>query len=146
MEIKEQVEKSRLSGCMDYFSHEKLPKQKGWLRLGTGFPGLDGLLGGGISPGVLVLGAISNLGKSTWVLQIAQHVAAEGNPVLYFSLEMPRIRVASKAVSRQIFVDAGCAEERGTWAVCWSCSRYWESRRAQTFSNSGRRSTRTASP
>lgn len=72
-------------------------------RLGTGFPRLDRLLDGGLAPGLTVLGGSPGLGKSTFALQLACRVAERGTPVLYFSLEMPRERVAAKAVSRQMF-------------------------------------------
>lgn len=74
-------------------------------RLSTGIKSLDRALGGGISPGLYVLGAIPNLGKSTLALQIAQNISAGGTPVLFFSMEMPRERIASKALSRQIFIN-----------------------------------------
>ncbi len=69
----------------------------------TGFKGLDDLLGGGISPGLTVLGAISSLGKSTFYLQLAQNIANDDNPVLYFSLEMPRYAISLKSLDRYAF-------------------------------------------
>ncbi|MBO5440949.1 MAG: hypothetical protein J6A09_00075, partial [Alphaproteobacteria bacterium] len=44
----------------------------------TGFSELDKLLGGGLAPGLIVLGAISSLGKSTFSLQVAQNIAKQG--------------------------------------------------------------------
>lgn len=70
----------------------------------TGFPELDALLGGGLTPNLFVLGAISSLGKSTFLLQMAQNIALE-RPVLYFSLEMSAYRHAEKAVMRQLHLD-----------------------------------------
>lgn len=74
-------------------------------RLKTGFPTLDALLGGGITPGVMVLGASPGLGKSTLALQIAANVSSGENrvPVLLYSLEMPRDRLIAKLQSRQLF-------------------------------------------
>ncbi len=74
-------------------------------RLSTGMKNLDDALGGGISPGLYVLGAIPNLGKSTFALQIAQNISAAGTPVLFFSMEMPKSRIAAKALNRQIFIN-----------------------------------------
>lgn len=71
----------------------------------TGFERLDGLLGGGLTPNLIVLGALSSLGKSTLLLQMAQSIAS-GKPVLYFSLEMTAYRLAEKAVMRQLYLDA----------------------------------------
>lgn len=77
-------------------------------RIPTGFAGLDRALGGGLCPGLYVLGAIPNLGKSTLALQIAQNIASEGTPVCFFSMEMPKNRIAAKALSRQIFRNTRC--------------------------------------
>ena len=56
-------------------------------RVGTGMPGFDLVLGGGAVPGSLVLVAGEpGAGKSTLMLQVAAHLAADG-PVLYVSGE-----------------------------------------------------------
>ena len=69
----------------------------------TGSPELDALLGGGFTPGWAVLGAISNLGKSSFALQLAANIVKSGTPVLFFSLEMPKEWIAAKLISRQVF-------------------------------------------
>ena len=66
----------------------------------TGFAQFD-KLAGGLYPGLYVLGAISSLGKTTFIQQIADNVAAAGRPVLFFSLEMSRLEMASKSISRK---------------------------------------------
>lgn len=71
----------------------------------TGFPSLDKLLGGGLTPNLIVLGAISSLGKSTFILQMAQNIAPH-RPVLYFSLEMAAYRLAEKSVIRRLYLSA----------------------------------------
>lgn len=76
-------------------------------RISTGFSGLDQALGGGLSPGLYVLGAIPNLGKSTFALQIAQSISARGTPVLFFSMEMPASRIASKLLCRRLYLNTG---------------------------------------
>ena len=58
-------------------------------------------LAGGLFPGLYVIGAISSLGKTTFVQQLADNVAAAGKPVLFFSLEMSRLEMASKSISRK---------------------------------------------
>jgi len=70
--------------------------------MGTGFKGLDEKLGGGLYPGLYVIGAISSLGKTTLVLQIADNVALDGDDVLFFSLEMGRHELISRSVSREL--------------------------------------------
>lgn len=66
----------------------------------TGFAGLDRVLDGGLYAGLHVIGAISSLGKTSFVLQIADHIAANGTDVLYFSLEMSRMELMAKSISR----------------------------------------------
>ncbi len=66
----------------------------------TGFSELDKALDGGLYEGLLVIGAISSLGKTTLTMQVADQVAAAGNDVLIFSLEMARKQLMSKSISR----------------------------------------------
>lgn len=65
----------------------------------TGFNNLDEKAGG-VYPGLYVLGAISSLGKTTFIHQIADQMAARGEDVLYFSLEQSRLEMVSKSLSR----------------------------------------------
>ena len=66
----------------------------------TGFPQLDKILDGGLFEGLYVMGAISSLGKTSLVLQIADKIAERGHDVLYFSLEMSRSELMAKSISR----------------------------------------------
>jgi len=72
--------------------------------ISTGFKQLDYILDGGLFDGLYILGAISSLGKTTFVLQMADHIAASGHDVLLFSLEMARFELAGKSISRQTFI------------------------------------------
>lgn len=65
----------------------------------TGFDNLDEKAGG-VYPGLYVLGAISSLGKTTFIHQMADQMAAKGEDVLYFSLEQSRLEMVSKSLSR----------------------------------------------
>ena len=65
----------------------------------TGFIKFDELAGG-LFPGLYVIGAISSLGKTTYIHQMADQIAKAGRPVLFFSLEMSRLELASKSISR----------------------------------------------
>ncbi len=73
-------------------------------RVSTGFPELDRSLGGGLTNGLYVLGAVPGLGKSTLALQIACHLSGHGIPVLYFALEMNRTWITAKSISRADFL------------------------------------------
>lgn len=66
----------------------------------TGFRRLDEVLDGGLFDGLYVFGAISSLGKTTFVLQIADQIAQSGQDVLIFSLEMARTELMAKSISR----------------------------------------------
>lgn len=73
--------------------------------ISTGFKNLDKTLGGGLYEGLYICGAISSLGKTTLVLQIADQVAQAGEDVLVFSLEMARNELIAKSISRLTLLD-----------------------------------------
>ena len=66
----------------------------------TGFDKLDDIFGGGLFEGLYVVGALSSLGKTTFVLQMMDQIAQRGHDVLIFSLEMAETELISKSVSR----------------------------------------------
>lgn len=66
----------------------------------TGFETLNHVLDGGLFEGLYIIGAISSLGKTTLVLQIADQIARTGQDVLIFSLEMARTELMAKSISR----------------------------------------------
>lgn len=68
--------------------------------ISTGFSELDFVLDGGLYEGLYIVGAISSLGKTTIVLQIADQIAQQGRDVLIFSLEMARNELMAKSISR----------------------------------------------
>lgn len=65
----------------------------------TGFENLD-RQAGGIYPGLYVLGAISSLGKTTFIHQVADQMAAAGEHILFFSMEQSRLEMVSKSLAR----------------------------------------------
>ena len=69
----------------------------------TGFKNLDFILNG-INSGLYVLGAGSSIGKTTFILQIADTLASKGHKVLYFSLEQSRFELITKSISRYTFL------------------------------------------
>lgn len=70
----------------------------------TGFDKLDDELDGGLYPGLYTVGAVSSLGKTTLVLQIAEQIAAAGHEVLLISMEMPANELISKSISRLTYM------------------------------------------
>ena len=65
----------------------------------TGLVGIDRELGG-LQSGLYALGAISSAGKTTLLLQIADHIAANGTPVLFVSIEQSGEELTAKSLSR----------------------------------------------
>lgn len=68
----------------------------------TGFQLMDIVgLGNGLYNGLYVLGATSGLGKTTFALQIADHIAShENRKVIYYALEMSSNELIAKSLSR----------------------------------------------
>jgi len=70
----------------------------------TGFKEFDEKLGGGLYPGLYVIGADTSIGKTTLVLQIADNVALNGDIALYFSLEMGQRELFNRSLSRELYL------------------------------------------
>lgn len=73
-------------------------------RLSTGFGSIDRALDGGLYAGLYFIGAISSLGKTTLLLQMADSLAKQGRDVLFFSLEQSKYDLMSKSISRETFL------------------------------------------
>lgn len=67
-------------------------------KLKTGYKNVDAITN--LYPGLYVLGAISSLGKTTFIHQMADQIAEAGEKVIYFSLEQSTLELASKSLSR----------------------------------------------
>lgn len=76
------------------------------IRYPTGFKELDKALSGGFVAGLHCIGAISSLGKTTFVLQMGENMAAQNIPVIIFSLEMRPEQLVAKSVSRNMYLSA----------------------------------------
>ena len=66
----------------------------------TGYRSLDKMLDGGLYEGLYILGAVSSLGKTSFILQMCDQIAAAGQDVLFFSLEMGQYELMAKSISR----------------------------------------------
>ncbi len=71
--------------------------------ISTGFLQLNKKMGGGMFPGLYVVGGISSLGKTAFTLQLADNIAQRGNDVIFFSLEMSKLELISRSISRNLF-------------------------------------------
>ena len=67
--------------------------------LKSGYDNLDAETS--LYPGLYVLGAVSSLGKTTFIHQMADQIAMSGTPVLYISLEMSTLELVSKSLARE---------------------------------------------
>ena len=65
----------------------------------TGYYNLD-KSAGGLYPGLYAIAAISSLGKTTFMHQMADQIAASGHDVIYFSMEQSRLELVSKSLAR----------------------------------------------
>jgi replicative DNA helicase len=65
----------------------------------TGMPGLDFSFGGFAQHQLGVIVANSNVGKTTFAINMAINMAREGKRVLFFSLEMPAFEIIDKCIS-----------------------------------------------
>ena len=70
------------------------------LCLKTGYRELDNVLDGGLYEGLYTIGAMTSLGKTTFVMQLADSVAASGQDVIIIALEMARSELMAKSISR----------------------------------------------
>lgn len=66
----------------------------------TGFLNLDAEAGS-IYAGLYAVGGISSVGKTTFISQLADQMAAQGQHVLFFSMEQSRLEMVSKSIARQ---------------------------------------------
>ncbi len=107
----------------------------------TGMAGIDRALGGGLMRGVYVLGAVSSLGKTTLMAQLADTVAESGRKVLFVTIEQSAKEIVSKSLSRLMCAEGGrhmaattrelsSEKARGAWgtsklsAFQAACERY----------------------
>ena len=94
-----ELKRDSVSNSLDAFN-QIIEKSKTASFIPTGFNSLDSILDGGLYSGLYIVGAISSLGKTTLCLQIGDQIAKAGNDVLIFSLEMSKIELIAKSISR----------------------------------------------
>jgi replicative DNA helicase len=106
--LQQQLEANKLKGTVyEYLTEEYELDQKKRIEeadIKTGFESLDRALGGGLYPGLYILGAISSLGKTALALQLADTVAAAQQQAIFFSLEMGRYEMAARSLTREYFI------------------------------------------
>lgn len=98
-EKNEYVAGNNVVGYLDDFLNENENRATA-LCVPTGFRALDKVLDGGLYEGLYILGALSSLGKTTLILQIADQMSEQGHDVMFFSLEQSRHELIAKSLSR----------------------------------------------
>jgi len=74
----------------------------------TGLNFFDDLLGGGIvQQSILLLMAAPGTGKTTLAQQLAETIAANGQPALFINFEMSREQLLAKAISAKLYRERG---------------------------------------
>ena len=71
----------------------------------TGFKNIDE--NNRLYPGLYVIGAVTGIGKTTFMLQMANQLEERGEEVIYFSYEQSRFELISKGLSRLTYVQSG---------------------------------------
>ena len=99
--------------------------QQGYLPIwATGFNKLDQILDGGFLGGnLVVVGAVSSLGKTSFVLQIGTQIAAAGKDVLIFSLEMSKNELNAKIISRYSYELTYTKDDAEGWSGYLNANR-----------------------
>lgn len=99
---RESYEKHSASQYLGSFVSDTIAKGQDFIP--TGFYEIDKTLDGGLRAGLYFIGAVSSLGKTTFLLQISDHIAAHGKDVIYISLEMSARELIARSISRHTYI------------------------------------------
>lgn len=103
---KEEIEKEEYISKHSSYSYindflELVQRSKNHAYISTGYNGLDNLMDGGFYEGLYILGAGTGIGKTTLALNIIDQIAEnQDQDILIFSLEMSRLELIAKSISR----------------------------------------------
>lgn len=104
-EKEEYTKQSEYYRAKDFYKRIKESKNKPYTS--TGFCVLDKELDGGLKEGIYFIGAISSLGKTTFILQLASQLSKAGHDVLFISLEQSADELRAKSISRNTYIESG---------------------------------------
>jgi len=79
----------------------------GFVGLKTGIKAIDVILKGLRCGEVIVIGGRPSMGKTVMGLTIALNIAYDGDPVLFFSMEMPKEQLTQRLLARVSGIDTG---------------------------------------
>ncbi len=101
----EHIKKALLTGYQ--LIGEAMKNDRGMLGIPTGFSHLDSMLSGFQGGQLIVIAGRPGMGKTSFALNIAQHVAVKDKvPVALFSLEMSRDQLALRMLCSEAHVDS----------------------------------------
>ena len=100
LEVSEYLEIGELEKDVEYFQKYR--------ERGTGYTNIDEYCK--LYPGLYVIGAVSSLGKTTFMHQMADQLAQNGERVLYVSYEQSRFELISKGLSRLTYLQSAGKE------------------------------------
>lgn len=95
------LEGSKAAGSLERFRKEKAEYRK---PIKTGYAVIDTMLSGGLYRGLYIIAAMSSMGKTTLLHNIADNISEQGQDVLYFSLEMGETELTAKSLSRESYI------------------------------------------
>lgn len=72
----------------------------------TGWPVLDGVIGGLDDGALVIVAARPSVGKTAFAVNLAQNVASEGGPVHFVSLEQSKAELAERLIASRAGVDS----------------------------------------
>lgn len=102
-DIKDQIEGLKqpdaISSYLEHGMLKDIDDLKPFRNKKTGFDNLDSEMKG-LYAGLYVVGGISSVGKTTFVHQLSDQLAEQGDHVIYFSLEQSKLEMVSKSLSR----------------------------------------------
>ena len=104
-EVKKGKEPLKIATVSDYMANgyvQELVANRDQQKIYTGFDKLDKELGGHLYAGLYCIGAISSLGKSSLIAQIADNIAKQEIDVLFFALEMGKCEMLSRSLTRNL--------------------------------------------
>lgn len=88
--------------------YDRMQRGEAVAGLPTGFSTLDGMLSGGLRPGmVYVVAARPSVGKSSWSQLVCTRMARQSLPTIFLSQEMSAEELADRAVSNAGRIDYG---------------------------------------
>lgn len=103
---KEERKMEHLETSNKFYLQELLSKKEKPFLVKTEYKKLNEALGGGIFEGLYIIGGITSVGKTTFVMNMIDSIAKTGKTILYISLEMSREEIVAKSVSRHTLLSS----------------------------------------